>query len=35
MREGDRVHPPHPLAEQLHPHLGRRVDEKITGRESQ
>src|SRR5208337_492879 len=35
MREGDRVHPPHPFAEQLHPHLGRRVDEEITGWESQ
>ena len=29
MRVGDRVHPPHPLAEQLNPHLGRRVDQQI------
>jgi hypothetical protein len=29
------VHAPHAFAEQLNPHLGRRVDEEITGRESQ
>ena len=35
MREGNRVDPPHPFAEQLNPHFGRRVDEQITSRESQ
>ncbi len=32
MRECDRVHLPDPLAQQLHPHLRRRVDQQVAAR---
>ena len=34
VRERDRVDVPHPLAEELDPHLGRRVDQQVAAREA-
>ncbi len=35
VRERDRMDPPDPLAQELNPHLGRRVDEQVTRRKRQ
>ena len=34
VRERDRVDVPHPLAQELDPHLGRRVDQQVAARET-